>query len=656
MNKSNFLTGKKEIVAVFLLLCVALTSFAQRDPYKWPFDKYSIWNMPIHRDAVYVPACITAPLEAGLLVDEDYLILTPNAPETAIYTNYNGWTQFQSRCDSMGPLLSTLPIPSDFVISYDNWISSTPNAGVAILRADGQTLFQTQPFSRCEAGKYATSEYVWPDQSIFGAGIAGAHGGSGMSCIGGTIRVGEWLPGGSIRHAFKVNIDASRFLDYKESNDGKRWPAPVSDGYAHKYYGTKGNPEPECLMGALLALRGDLNLTDLNFETGNDGPAMILAKAFQDYGAYIVDDPYQDVVAIETEFSPEGRVIEEFEKSWGYPLECAAETPFGRDMAKIIIRLNVVANNAENTIGGGPTSDLVNRRAPTACDFGVPGSGLMCPAAIPAISPATAVTVNHKQLSLNIGENYQLLADVHPRAASNHAVTWISENPAVAVIDQQGNVKALAEGKAKIRLSSVSNPVFDNCMLTVLAKPIQDKKKKKAEQPKKAEAKCKHKIGDFYGGGIIFSVWKDSNKVERALVLSVDDLSTDRMMFGEFGTCKANSLDNGKENTSILLKCMGDKRETAATLCANYRAGGFTDWYLPSIKELVKVVPVFDLLNEKLKNDNNPQTIEIPKQTYWSSSEVNKQDVWMCTFLNGFHGYYRKDLKYRVRAVREVKF
>jgi hypothetical protein len=39
---------------------VAVTSLpAQtRDPLKWPFEKYSIWNVPIHNNATYVAAGI----------------------------------------------------------------------------------------------------------------------------------------------------------------------------------------------------------------------------------------------------------------------------------------------------------------------------------------------------------------------------------------------------------------------------------------------------------------------------------------------------------------------------------------------------------------------------------------------------------------------
>lgn len=78
---------------LLLLACAGLLPalHAQnRDPLKWPFDKTSIWNMPIHHNAVYVPAGI-GPVTQGTLVDEDYIVLTPDAPAVNIYENNAGW-------------------------------------------------------------------------------------------------------------------------------------------------------------------------------------------------------------------------------------------------------------------------------------------------------------------------------------------------------------------------------------------------------------------------------------------------------------------------------------------------------------------------------------------------------------------------------------
>jgi lysophospholipase L1-like esterase len=353
------------------LLLLACTGFLpalhaqNRDPLKWPFDKTSIWNMPIHHNAVYVPAGI-GPVTQGTLVDEDYIVLTPNAPAVNIYENNAGWDRSKDRCLEEGGVILQAPIPDNFVISRSTWLGDTPNAGLAVLMTDGRTIKQTQPFARCTAGGNGTSKYIFPDTDLYGDGIRGAHGGSGMSAVGGTIRLGELVPGSVIRHALKVNIYAAKYLSYNATHKGFRWPAVQSDGYAAEVY--KGTVEAT-RMGALLALPPSVDINALGLETE---PGRIIARAMQDYGAYIVDDPYWDVVAFITEFSPQGRVIDEFQSVWGMPMEVggpSSTNAWTRDVARIITGAHVVDNNGPGNVGGGPTTDFVNRRAPMAPDF-----------------------------------------------------------------------------------------------------------------------------------------------------------------------------------------------------------------------------------------------------------------------------------------------
>ena len=69
---------------------------------------------------------------------------------------------------------------------------------------------------------------------LYGDGIQGAHGGSMLSSIGGTIRLGELRPNsGPMRHALKINIyGAKNFYKCRKKEECNRWPAPASDGYA----------------------------------------------------------------------------------------------------------------------------------------------------------------------------------------------------------------------------------------------------------------------------------------------------------------------------------------------------------------------------------------------------------------------------------------
>ena len=109
-------------------------------------------------------------------------------------------------------------------------------------------------------------------------------------------------------------------------------------------------------MGALLALPATMDLDKMGFETQ---PARILAEAFQNYGAYLVDDTGWNVYAIITEWSPDGRFSEDFKKNWGFSFsQSSKDTQWSRDMDRLFLNLHVVDNNSANSIGGGGTPRL----------------------------------------------------------------------------------------------------------------------------------------------------------------------------------------------------------------------------------------------------------------------------------------------------------
>jgi hypothetical protein len=341
---------------------------SSRDPRLWPFSSDSIWNRPIGSAAVYVPTGFGPFTMDGITADEDILILAPESPLIEVYLNQAGWSG-DNRCLKQGELLERLPIPADFVYAHT---SGTPNASAAILMPDGRTLKQNQPFHRCQAGSYATTGYIYPSVDLCGDGTQGAHGGSGLSSIGGTIRLGELVPGGVIRHALKAEVFANLTLYYGPDRPGYRWPAVQADGYAadpHSPLRYNGQ-NPAAVMGALLALPPDFPVDSLRTE-----PARIIARALQAYGAYIVDDTAWGVFALATERSPDGSVADEFARTWGYLFDktgivyCLTETPdclWARDMHQVYLALRIVDNNSAETPGGGG-DPLVPPAPPVAC-------------------------------------------------------------------------------------------------------------------------------------------------------------------------------------------------------------------------------------------------------------------------------------------------
>jgi hypothetical protein len=317
-----------------------------RHPYDHPFHPDNIWNRPIGTGAQYAPANLDVNLDY-FGVDEDVIITTPNAPMTQIWYNNIGWSSNaqNARCFKSGGLIDTAPIPSNFLVLQP--AGSTPNASTAILRQDGRTFYQTQPLARCQQGGNAFTLVDYQEADMFGTEYRGAHGGSGLSSIGGTIRLGELTNGGEINHALKVNLYAAKHLAYpSDGSPGYRWPAWKADSYAADAY--KG-PNPKVEMGSLLALLPSYNESNLQTE-----PARKIARALKNYGAYVADDSAWNAIDFAVEQGPEGKVKDEFPARWGFNMNMGDKShPWFQDLQDIFANLHVVDNNSPSSIGGG---------------------------------------------------------------------------------------------------------------------------------------------------------------------------------------------------------------------------------------------------------------------------------------------------------------
>lgn len=333
------------------------TASGTRDPLKQPFASNSIWNMPIGSGAVYVPANLSANPGNNIWakmpgIDMEKIILTPTAPLVNINYSNAGWTG-KNRCSATGGLLMQVPMPSSYVVPH-----TTLNSSATFLMPDRRTLVQTQPLARCTAGGAATSMAKFANVDLYGPGITGAHGGSGLSAIGGSIRLGELRPGSTTgpRHALKINVYAKEAL-YKCTTRSacSRWPAVTSDSYAVGWYGSaNGNSNTAMKMGALLAIPASTSIASLGLETE---PAKQLAWTLQNYGGYIVDDTYAPGFDFNAEEGPNGSKKTEFKADWGFDMEqkVAGNTPWVRDIQRLAKALYVVNNNSATSIGGGGT-------------------------------------------------------------------------------------------------------------------------------------------------------------------------------------------------------------------------------------------------------------------------------------------------------------
>lgn len=170
------------------------------------------------------------------------------------------------------------------------------------------------------------------------------------------------MPNGSIRHALKIVIQPRYYhYDPADASPGFRWPASTADGHASLTYTGR---EPALEMGSLLALPPDFDVDSLRTE-----PARIVARAARDYGIYVVDSAGFDSYALGIEWSPTGRLIDEFQSTWSMPfVQQDLAHPWSTDLAALITHLAVVANNRPDAPGGGGTP-----RVPLAPSLVVPG-------------------------------------------------------------------------------------------------------------------------------------------------------------------------------------------------------------------------------------------------------------------------------------------
>lgn len=355
MRRTTILLVTLVIVLVWgLTVARSQTVPTCRDSKVWPFAQNSIWNIPIGSGASYVDAKFVLP-QNGYGAEENVIIMTPEAPlRTLMAMSGGGWDggSQQPRCDSSGQAMyggNQFPVPNDFV-TLNRLSGGTPNASAAILDRDGKTIYQNQPFTICSAGGTMLSKYPYQEDNILtGDGIKGAQGGSGMSSLGGAIRVNEMVSGGVIRHALKLVVFGEENLHFDTGSDiGYRWPAWKHDsgakpgscpGGSNQYCGTNAALK----MGALLALSPSVDINSLGLQTES---ARMIARALQDYGGYVVDNSAWSHVGIAVEFGPAGEGNAKMNSLGGFNKS---------DLDKIFSRLSVVNNNTSSSIGGGGT-------------------------------------------------------------------------------------------------------------------------------------------------------------------------------------------------------------------------------------------------------------------------------------------------------------
>lgn len=85
---------------------------------------------------------------------------------------------------------------------------------------------------------------------------------------------------------------------------------------------------------------------------------------------------------------------------------------------------------------------------------------------IRALIPVTSITLDQDSKTLEEGQSFTLTATVLPADADDKSLLWISDNPEVATVDDNGHVVAIVAGTANI--TATNAVVSEPCVVTVI--------------------------------------------------------------------------------------------------------------------------------------------------------------------------------------------
>ena len=163
-----------------------------------------------------------------------------------------------------------------------------------------------------------------------------------------------------------------------------------------------------------------------------------------------------------------------------------------------------------------------------------------------------------------------------------------------------------------------------------------------------------HYIGEEFGGGVVFHLWKDASGVEHGLIIDKINLSAaqvwsniDQTLIG----ASAQSSWNGLSNSNAIVGQAGHT-SSAAALCLNSTNGGQSDWYLPSIDELSLLWHSRFNVNKSLSAIGGATVLPISANSnYWSSTESSYSAMTFYFSNGGAYANGKSSTSY-VRAVR----
>jgi hypothetical protein len=167
-----------------------------------------------------------------------------------------------------------------------------------------------------------------------------------------------------------------------------------------------------------------------------------------------------------------------------------------------------------------------------------------------------------------------------------------------------------------------------------------------------------HYIGEYFGGGVIFHLWKDAQGAEHGLIVDLINLSNSQIWSNITGTgaqigSTATDID-GLNNSNAIVGQTGHIN-SAAKLCLESNSGGQNDWYLPSHTEFTILWRKFYEINKTLSSISGATLLNPGSGVYWTSTESNQNSAYQMYIWTGPSGSYTTGLKTALNIVRAIR-
>jgi hypothetical protein len=166
-----------------------------------------------------------------------------------------------------------------------------------------------------------------------------------------------------------------------------------------------------------------------------------------------------------------------------------------------------------------------------------------------------------------------------------------------------------------------------------------------------------HFIGEEFGGGIVFHVYRDAAGNEHGLIVS----KYEPPMMSNWGKVNnlgigvtARSTWNGMANSLAIQLQPGPPNSTcAAMICLQLVEEGFNDWYLPSTTEILLLANNRFTVNKVLSQITNSIEVLPHDKVYFTSTEYSNDQ---CFYFNAFDiGNGPKSLGSNLASIRPIR-